>query len=115
MTEKSEEPDPPWAEPSPVEHGGRVELRLVESQSGTTRYAARWYTPAERLDGEVTVVFPSSRAEAESPTVEIDSPDHLPEWLGSFTTSLVRTTARAAEQQGKWPRRITRWRKSPHD
>jgi hypothetical protein len=115
MTKKSEDADPPWADPSPIDHGGRVELRLVESESGTARYAARWYTPEERLDGEVTVVHPSSQTDAPSTTVEIDSPAHLPEWLGSFTTSLVRTTARTAEQKGTWPRRITRWRKSPHD
>jgi len=114
MTKKSEEPDPPWAEPSPVEHGGRVELRLVESQGSTARYAARWYTAEERMDGEVTVLQASSQTEA-PPTVELDSPAQLPEWLGSFTTALVRTTARQAEQEGTWPRRLTRWRKSPSE
>lgn len=100
--------DPAWAAPSPVEHGGRVELRLVAQSDGTTRYAARWFTADEQMNGEVSVSAADNR-------VAIDCPATLPDWLSSFTTSLVRTTARQAEKEGTWPRRLTRWRKSPEE
>lgn len=107
MSDDESEPGAAWAAPSPVEHGGRVELRLVEQDDGTTRYAARWYTADEKLDGEVKITS--------GPLVTIESPATLPEWLGSFTTTLVRTTARQAEKEGSWPRRLTRWRKAPDE
>lgn len=106
MTKDPKVDDPAWAAPSPIEHGGRVELRLVEESDGTTRYAARWFTADEQINGEVSVRTGESH-------VVIDSPSSLPEWLSSFTTSLVRTTARQAQKDGTWPRRLTRWRKSP--
>lgn len=106
MTKDPKVDDPAWAAPAPIEHGGRVELRLVAQTDGTTRYAARWFTASEQINGEVTV-------QAGDNQVAIDSPSSLPEWLSSFTTSLVRTTARQAEKEGNWPRRLTRWRKSP--
>lgn len=98
--------DSTWAAPAPVEHGGRVELRLSHEGDGTKRYLARWFTANEQIDGEVSV-------NTEDKRVAIAAPESLPEWLESFTTSLVRTTARQAEQSGTWPRRLTRWRKAP--
>jgi hypothetical protein len=85
-----------------------VELRLVEQGDGTTRYAARWFTADEQINGEVSVRVDDNQ-------VAIDSPGSLPEWLSSFTTALVRTTARQAEKEGNWPRRLTRWRKAPEE
>jgi len=106
MSDDKKSPNSSWAAPAPVEHGGRVELRLSAQKDGTVRYLARWYTADEKLDGSVSVSTEDKR-------VEVNSPETLPEWLQSFTTSLVRTTARNAETSGDWPRRLTRWRKAP--
>lgn len=106
MTDEKKSPNSSWAAPAPVEHGGRVELRLAQTEDGSVRYLARWYTASDQIDGEVSV-------SAEDKHVAVESPDTLPEWLESFTTSLVRTTARQAEASGSWPRRLTRWRKAP--
>ena len=84
---KEKQASPALPEPSPVEHGGRVELRLLESADGEVRYAARWFTAEEQLEGQVQI-------SGEKSEVHIESPDSLPSWLGSFTSSLVRTTAR---------------------
>ncbi len=108
MTDEKKSPDSGWAAPAPVEHGGRVELRLATEEDGSVRYLARWYTSEEKLDGAVSVG-------TEDKTVEVESPESLPAWLESFTTSLVRTTARQAEASGTWPRRLTRWRKAPNE
>ncbi len=106
MSDSEKPKEASWAAPSPVEHGGRVELRLAPQDDGTTRYLARWFTADEEMNGTVSIA-------PEGTSVSVSSPDSLPEWLESFTTALVRTTARQAEKSGNWPRRLTRWRKAP--
>lgn len=99
----------PLPEPSPVEYGGRVELRLTQVPEGDEReavYAARWFTAELSLQGEVSV-------SSSGTSVEVEAPEELPDWLGQFTTTLVRTTARTAAKESAWPRRLTRWRKAP--
>jgi hypothetical protein len=103
-------PSAPLPEPSPVEYGGRVELRLVQSPEAESaedaRYAARWFTADLTLEGEVTI-------SPEGTQVKVEAPEALPDWLESFTTTLVRTTARSAKKDNAWPRRLTRWRRAP--
>jgi hypothetical protein len=102
----------PLPEPSPVEHGGRVELRLDLSStgdSGEARYEARWFTPGETHEGVVSVE-PGVR-----PVVNVEAPDSLPKWLASFTSTLVSTTARKVSVESPWPRRLTRWRADPKE
>lgn len=96
-------------EPSPVEAGGRVELRLENTNAGDglVHFHARWFTEKSALEGSVTVGAETP------PRVHIEAPEGLPEWLSAFTTTLVRTTARKANAEGTWPRRVTRWRASP--
>lgn len=100
----------PLPEPSPVEHGGRVELRLVTApseESAHARFSARWFTASQRIEGHVTVDL------GEKILVTLDPAQALPEWLGTFTSNLVRTTARQAQKENTWPRRLTRWRAAP--
>jgi hypothetical protein len=101
----------PLPEPSPVEFGGRVELRLLRApaqDSDQALYQARWFTADLSLEGEVSISLPAAQ-------VDVRAPEDLPEWLGQFTTTLVRTTARSAQKDNSWPRRLTRWRKAPGD
>lgn len=100
----------PLPEPSPVEHGGRVELRLVTGPSADSpqaRFSARWFTASQRVEGHVTVDL------TDKVVVSLDPLEALPEWLGTFTSNLVRTTARQAQKENTWPRRLTRWRAAP--
>ena len=99
----------PYAAPSPVEHGGRVELRLLSSETDDTCkvYGARWFTSDGRYEGKVFVSI------GDQPEVTIDAPPAAPEWLLTFSSGLMRTTARSALREGVWPRRLTRWRSSP--
>jgi len=95
-------------EPSPVEHGGRVELRLDQAAGDApVRYNARWFTADERIEGNVEI------ADGKPPEVTVAPEGELPDWLSSFTVTLVRTTARSAAQENNWPRRLTRWRAAP--
>jgi hypothetical protein len=111
----SDKPPSALPEPSPVEFGGRVELRLVSTgdAQGATLYAARWFTADQDLEGEVSISQPANSEAPKAPEVLVSSPEALPEWLSSFTTTLVRTTARNAQKENSWPRRLTRWRKAP--
>lgn len=110
MTEHDSSYPKPLPEPSPVEHGGRVELRLDLdgfSPEAEVVYQARWFTPEGALEGSVSV------DRREKVMVSIQAPDGLPEWLASFTSNLVSTTARKVTQEDEWPRRLTRWRDAP--
>lgn len=100
-----------YAAPAPLEQGGRVELRLlsVEEEGTEALYGARWFTADQQLEGRVSILM------SDRPEVTLTAPDNLPEWLGAFTTTLVRTTARSAVTDQVWPRRLTRWRKAPDD
>lgn len=95
-------------EPSPVEHGGRVELRLDQStEDNTVRYNARWFTADEKIEGQVEI------GEGQPPAINVRPSETIPEWLNKFTVTLVRTTARTAAKENSWPRRLTRWRAAP--
>jgi len=93
-------------EPSPVEHGGRVELRLSADAVTDEKviYDARWFTANQELEGKVSINL------AEKKGITVEAPDSLPDWLSTFTSTLVSTTARQAKKDGSWPRRLTRWR-----
>jgi len=114
------QPKSTLAQPAVTEHGGRVELRwdapAVTAQS--VAYTARWFLGATLIEGSVVVHAPDSTAKALR--IELQAPD-LPEWMVTFTQNLLRTTARSLPSYGAtfheaaWPRRLTRWRKSPSD
>jgi len=90
------------------EHGGRLELRLAEAAPTTARYTVTLYLP--RGDAGTTAVL-----NAESGAVELEPwrGPPPPEWLESFTRSLLRTVLRSKGTEGEWPRRLTRWRAEP--
>jgi hypothetical protein len=109
VSDDPEDPHSHLPEPSIVEHGGRVELRLSRDSEapGAVAYDARWFTADEQMEGRVVILS------GDPPGVEIQGPQNLPGWLETFTTTLVRTTARSARKDDSWPRRLTRWRKAP--
>ncbi len=92
-------------EPAPLAHGGRVELRLLESADGArARYEALFFFGEKRLAGELLAeVGPPVR-------VSLTTTDAgVPSWLAGFAVTLLRTTTRSAPRAG-FPRRLTRWR-----
>lgn len=98
--------DHPIAAPSPVETGGRVDLRRNQCEDDRVSYDAHWLTAAGRWRGRVEVI--------EQPQLEVHmavEAGEPPAWLLDFTRSLLRTTAKT--KPGAWPRRLSRWRKEP--
>ena len=86
--------------------GVRVSLSLVESEKHRAVYAVniRWTEAghAHAVDGRATVT-------TEPLAVTFDGIEDAPESTSGFVRTLVRTTARSV-QDGRWPRRVTRWR-----
>jgi len=102
------------AKPLLTKYGARTELRLLEVATGGAHYEVRWFLGSESED--------SARDDATAPSahglatiapngqVQIElRGGEVPAWLLSFTDKLLRTTARGV-QDGRYPRRLTRWR-----
>jgi hypothetical protein len=88
------------------EYGGKVELKLGSSGPDIAEYDAMLQTAehvfrgrARVADGQVTFAgWP-----AEPP----------PEWLLADARAALKTALRTSQAEGRWPRRITRWRPEP--
>jgi hypothetical protein len=95
------------------ENGGKIELRLGQSTGDAAEYEARLQTPQAswRASAQVgasaagkQVAFGSWRAEATS---------EPPEWLVEDARAALKAALRTSQSEGRWPRRITRWRPEP--
>lgn len=87
-------------------HGGRVLLELVAHDADGADYRVTVFTTDEahhatarvaQNDGKVSLAGWSTAP---------------PEWLAKAVPPLLRTlwTGRRADPQGRWPRRVLRWR-----
>ncbi|HEV8245786.1 MAG TPA: hypothetical protein VGP93_08455 [Polyangiaceae bacterium] len=90
------------------EHGGRVELRLVDADESQARYEVLLFDPAARWATEAAV-----RGEQVLELGAWSGPAEPPTWLQALARTLLRGTARQHHAAGSWPRRLTRWRPGP--
>ena len=90
------------------DHGGRLELKLVEATGTTAHYALLILSATAEVGASVHV-------NAESGTVEFGawSEGTPAAWLEAFSRTLLRTALRTKVSDGEWPRRLTRWRPEP--
>ncbi len=90
------------------DHGGRLELKLVEATSATAHYALLIFTATAEVGASVQV-------NAENGAVEFGawSEGTPPAWLEAFSRTLLRSVLRTKASDGEWPRRLTRWRPEP--
>lgn len=104
-----------------LEHGGRIELRLAGSSAESATYAATLLTSQARFEtavqvgptaGSGQVAFGAWRAlaAAEPPVPLADAP---PPWLIADARAALKAALRTSQSEGRWPRRITRWRAAP--
>jgi len=90
------------------DHGGRVELRLVDDEKTQARYDVVLFAPD--AEWKALAKIQDERA------LEFGAwsgPSAPPPWLEALARTLLRGTARQREAQGSWPRRLTRWRPGP--
>jgi hypothetical protein len=90
------------------DHGGRLELKLVEASEASARYALTVFTPESEVTAQVVV-------ETASGSIDFDAwqGQRPPEWLEALGRALLRTVWRSKNSDGDWPRRVTRWRPAP--
>ena len=90
------------------ENGGRIELRLGQATNETAQYEAHLQTPGKSFRAQVQVgpqqvVFGSWTGDASEP----------PSWLTEDARAALKAALRTSQTEGRWPRRITRWRPEP--
>jgi hypothetical protein len=90
------------------DHGGRLELKLVEASDTRADYVLTLFTPGAELSSRVTIDVPSDSLELAP--FEGGVP---PEWLEGYAHALLRSVLRTKGSAGTWPRRLTRWRPAP--
>lgn len=92
------------------ENGGRIELRLGQATSDSAEYEAHLQTPRGsfrtrvRVGGPEQVVFGAWSA---------DDAAGPPAWLTDDARAALKAALRTNQSEGRWPRRITRWRPEP--
>lgn len=97
------------------EHGGRIELRLGTASSDSAEYEAQLQTATSAWRAAVQVGASAQGKQvafgAWSPSdPAVASP---PEWLTEDARAALKAALRTHQAEGRWPRRITRWRPEP--
>jgi hypothetical protein len=98
-----------------VENGGRIELKLGDAGEGSATYAARLQVADASWDGAARV------GEGEGPgkvsfgawRAEHSEQVEPPAWLLDDARAALKAALRTSQAEGRWPRRITRWRPEP--
>jgi hypothetical protein len=93
------------------ENGGRIELRLRDSSSVAARYEAILQTAAGiwRADVQVGAALSKQVEFGAWSGVEASSAAP-PEWLTDDARAALKAALRTSQAEGRWPRRLTRWR-----
>jgi hypothetical protein len=90
------------------EHGGKIELKLRSSGADGADYDAFLQTASTIFRGK-------ARVEGRQVTFEwqADVAEAPPEWLLADARAALKTALRTSQAEGRFPRRITRWRPEP--
>jgi hypothetical protein len=92
-----------------VENGGRIELRLGSSTNESAEYEAQLETSGQSYQASIQV--------GASIPKQVDfgawSPAEPPAWLVEDARAALKAALRTSQSEGRWPRRITRWRPEP--
>lgn len=92
-------------------NGGKIELKLGPTRGDGAEYDALLQTSdyafrcKVQVGGKV-VAFGDWQTEA---------PGAPPEWLLADARAALKAALRTSQAEGRWPRRITRWRPEPVD
>lgn len=90
------------------DHGGRLELKLLEASAASARYSLTIFTPSAEVAAPILV-------QTDGGAIVFGEWDGAPppEWLATVAHALLRTVWRTQTSDGAWPRRVTRWRPDP--
>jgi hypothetical protein len=95
--------------------GGKIELKLAATTTDSAEYAARLQTATASFDttARVGASVAAKQVEFGAWTTTAEAPP--PEWLVADARAALKAALRSSQSEGRWPRRITRWRPEPVD
>jgi hypothetical protein len=96
-------------------NGGKIELRLGPSTADSAEYDARLQTADASFRASVRVGKSAGAQLVEFGDWTTDAESPPPEWLTADARAALKAALRTSRAEGRWPRRITRWRPEPGD
>jgi 6,7-dimethyl-8-ribityllumazine synthase len=96
------------------ENGGRIELRLDNVNGETAEYEALLQVATSSWRGVVQVGSAvTKQVKFGAWTAEQATAATPPEWLTDDARAALKAALRTSQAEGRWPRRLTRWRPEP--
>lgn len=96
-------------------NGGKIELRLGPATADSAEYDARLQTASASFRTSVQVGQSAGPQLVAFGPWATDAADGPPEWLTADARAALKAALRTSQSEGRWPRRITRWRPEPLD
>jgi hypothetical protein len=99
-------------------NGGKIELRLGSATPDappSAEYEALLQTATESFRALVRVGASAGPKQVEFGAWTSDQGGEPPEWLAADARAALKAALRTSQSEGRWPRRITRWRPEPSD
>jgi hypothetical protein len=96
-----------------TKNGGKIELRLGPSSADSAEYEALLQTQHGSFRASVRVGQSAGPKQVEFGAWSGGGAP--PDWLTSDAFAALKAALRTSKVEGRWPRRITRWRPEPND
>lgn len=99
-------------------NGGKIELRLgapAADSPASAEYEAHLQTATASFHARVQVGARAGAKQVEFGPWTSDAASEPPEWLTADARAALKAALRTSQSEGRWPRRITRWRPEPSD
>lgn len=95
------------------QNGGRIELRLGTSSTDAAEYDAQLQTSTGSYRTAVRVGATAADKQVEFGAWAPEG--EPPSWLTDDARAALKAALRTSRAEGRWPRRITRWRPEPSE
>jgi hypothetical protein len=96
-------------------NGGKIDLRLGTATADSAEYDARLQTAGASFRTSAQVGQSAGPQLVAFGTWATDAGAGPPEWLTADARAALKAALRTSQSEGRWPRRITRWRPEPSD
>src|SRR4051812_8334793 len=96
-------------------NGGKIELRLGPATAESAEYEAHLQTAVASFRTAVRVGASAGAELVAFGTWTTNDANQPPEWLTADARAALKAALRTSRAEGRWPRRITRWRPEPGD
>jgi hypothetical protein len=94
-------------------NGGKIELKLGPTTSDSAEYEALLQTATATFRAQVRVGASAGKNQVDFGGWSSEVTGEPPEWLLSDARAALKAALRTSQAEGRWPRRITRWRPEP--